>query len=430
MDTRLRHIFEAISQPLMMEPSAASAYLELFERFVSEKATPSNPNREKALQFASFVAQNGTDHFGLGDSYDYYPTLLEKGTLLIPVMGPILQYDFCWSPGTQTIANWYRQAANDPAITNIIELVDSPGGAVHGTEELARAKLTVKKEIISYVQGVAASAAYYIASSSNKIIGASNNVTVGSIGVMTTIKDYTAREKAMGVKTIEIYSKNSPQKNLGYRDAIAGKTETLANGELLSFDQNFMNFVKEHRQNIDANALEGGIWIGQAAIDAGLIDGIGDLNYVLQQFENKKKMSITSKIQGLFSAAAKSVGEDATEEQLNELQASIASLQEEGEQLQSKVSNLEATRSTLESKVSSLEATLQAKETEITSLNATITQLQAKVREQDEPGATHTPIVTEKPEILAPVALANGNSLEAWAGNPFKKLVEEHKNEQ
>lgn len=415
MDTRLRHIFEAAHQPLMMLPDTVEPYMAMLQQFVESKTPPQNPNRTKALEFAQFVSDSGTDYFGIAQNYDYYPVMMQDGILAIPVMGVILQKDYCYAPGTQTIANWYIQAMQDPNVNGILEIMDSPGGAVFGTEELARTKLKVReagKEIITNVTGLAGSAGFYIASSSDKIFASSNNCIVGSIGAMIRMRDSRKYEELRGISTIEIYSEDSPEKNIGEREAMKGNTDVLAKGLLKDLDANFMAFVKLQRPQLTAKALKGDVFVGNAAVDNGLIDGVADTEFILQQFSTKKKM--LEKIRSMFSAAATSVAEEHNETSLLNLQAKI-------DEVQAEARTLEAARSTLE-------AQLQAKEAKILSLESKVVELTAQVREQDQPATPPTTPAATVTEQLEP----QGETKDTWAEyakqSPIAKFFNEYQN--
>ncbi len=70
-----------------------------------------------------------------------------------------------------SFANDFQQALNNPAISNIILHIDSPGGMVTGVHECAEMiyQARGKKPMTAYVSGMAASAAYWLASAVMKL---------------------------------------------------------------------------------------------------------------------------------------------------------------------------------------------------------------------------------------------------------------------
>jgi ClpP class serine protease len=69
-----------------------------------------------------------------------------------------------------------------------------------------------RKPIYAYVDGLGASAAYWIASAAQQIV-AEESSFVGSIGVIATMMDNSAAQERQGVKRYSIVSSQSPRKN-------------------------------------------------------------------------------------------------------------------------------------------------------------------------------------------------------------------------
>ena len=98
-----------------------------------------------------------------------------------------------------------RQAAEDPGVREIILDVDSPGGEVAGTEELAAvvAEARTRKPVTAIVNALAGSAAYWIASAATRIVSTPSGLT-GSIGVLATHVDLSELERKAGIRVTEI----------------------------------------------------------------------------------------------------------------------------------------------------------------------------------------------------------------------------------
>ena len=94
----------------------------------------------------------------------------------------------------------------DPAVKAIVLSIDSPGGTVDGTDNLANAIFAArgKKPIVALGDGTLASAAYWIASGADQIFASDNSAKIGSIGVVATHEDYSRAEENAGVKVTEI----------------------------------------------------------------------------------------------------------------------------------------------------------------------------------------------------------------------------------
>ena len=103
------------------------------------------------------------------------------------------------------IAAAINAATADKSISGIVLNISSPGGTVAGTPELAGSvsAATKKKRVLAYVDDLAASAAYWIASQANGIY-ASRQSVVGSIGVRMAMYDMSKAYEQAGVKVIPI----------------------------------------------------------------------------------------------------------------------------------------------------------------------------------------------------------------------------------
>lgn len=102
---------------------------------------------------------------------------------------------------SEIVMRQFRAALADPNVAAILLDVDSPGGSVMGTPELADAILHARgqKPIVAHANALMASAAYWIASAADEIV-ASPSALVGSIGVLAVHADTSVADAAAGVK--------------------------------------------------------------------------------------------------------------------------------------------------------------------------------------------------------------------------------------
>ena len=101
----------------------------------------------------------------------------------------------------------FREQVNDPGVKAIILNIDSPGGNAAGVAEFADEVFAARKEkhIVAIANHMAASAAFWIASSADDLV-VSTSGEVGSIGVFMAHTEISELEKMMGVKTTLISS--------------------------------------------------------------------------------------------------------------------------------------------------------------------------------------------------------------------------------
>lgn len=127
------------------------------------------------------------------------------GVAVIPVSGMIVREQSWYGTGQDAVASALKAAVADPSVRCILLDINSPGGTVAGTKELADAisEARTKKRCAAYANGLCASAAYWLASATGTIY-APLTATVGSIGVIMTITNYAKMEEKWGISTVTI----------------------------------------------------------------------------------------------------------------------------------------------------------------------------------------------------------------------------------
>lgn len=211
------------------------------------------------------------------------PYAIQNGIAVISISGVIDRVArisfFTGLPFTQgqdTIRGALEAAMRDPQVKGILLSINSPGGAAAGTKELADAiALAAKtKPIAAYADGLAASAAYWLASATGTVY-APVTAQVGSIGVIAVLTDWTkAAEKAGLVRTVlssgQWKAAGSPDKSL------TDEERALFQGQLETLHSIFKTDVAE-RMGITAPELhwaEGQTVLGEEALDLGLVSAI------------------------------------------------------------------------------------------------------------------------------------------------------------
>ena len=93
-----------------------------------------------------------------------------------------------------------KAALADPSARAILFDITSPGGVVAGTKELADAiaEARTKKRCAAYANGLCASAAYWLASATGTVY-APLTATVGSVGVIMSVANYSKLNEKWGV---------------------------------------------------------------------------------------------------------------------------------------------------------------------------------------------------------------------------------------
>ncbi|MCF7675000.1 MAG: S49 family peptidase [Akkermansiaceae bacterium] len=137
---------------------------------------------------------------------------VEDGIGTVAIEGPILRKPSLFArvlmdaSGSGEIGDAIREAGERDDIKAVFLDIDSPGGTVAGTPELAAAvaSLNERKPVYAFSSGLMCSAAYWIASQARAIY-ATPSAQVGSIGVVQAVIDDSAALASEGIK-VEVFS--------------------------------------------------------------------------------------------------------------------------------------------------------------------------------------------------------------------------------
>lgn len=201
---------------------------------------------------------------------------IEDGVAHLSIKDAIMTMDFCGSLGSSSIASLLKQLNNNPKVEGLVLHLNSPGGSVYAGAEITEALKAFTKPKASFVQGYAASAGYWIAANTDKIIMANKFSELGSIGVMVSLMDSTEANAKEGYKVISIYAPQSSEKNLEVREALAGNDKPMK-ASLKKTADLFIGDLEASRPGINDKAKKGAMYMAEEAIEMGLGDSIGTL---------------------------------------------------------------------------------------------------------------------------------------------------------
>ena len=187
----------------------------------------------------------------------------------------------------KTVVQQLKKFGDDDSIKAIILHVNSPGGGAAASEEIYREVRRIRdekhKRIVSAIETVGASGAYYVSAGTNKIY-ADNGSIVGSIGVISQWTNYGdllrwAKLKPETLKVGEFKDTGDPTRDM----------TTAERAYLQSLiDNMYGQFVQavadgRHAKPEDIKAIANGrVWTGQEALSLHLIDQIADFQAVVE----------------------------------------------------------------------------------------------------------------------------------------------------
>lgn len=198
----------------------------------------------------------------------------------IELSGPILNIE-------KTLKQINDAKANEN-IKGVLLLVNSPGGAVAPSVELAYAikELSQLKPVLAYASGVMASGSYYASIWANKIV-ANPGAMVGSIGVIFQGTNLEELMDKIGIKTQTVKAgryKESGTPTRQWSNYEKAELEKVIQDTYIMFVSDVAKArklkIEEHKKYADAHIFTSG-----QAKEVGLIDEVNTLTNVKMQIE-------------------------------------------------------------------------------------------------------------------------------------------------
>jgi protease-4 len=185
----------------------------------------------------------------------------------------------------ENVMSSMRLALEDSGSKALVLLINSPGGSPVQAglinDEIVRLRALHNKPIYAVVEESCASAAYYIAAAADQIYVDKASI-VGSIGVLMDGFGFTGLMDKLGIERRLM----TAGENKGFLDPFSAQTKTQRAHAQAMLDQIHLQFIAVVRKGRGDRLKEtpelfsGLFWNGQRAVELGLADGLGSLDYV------------------------------------------------------------------------------------------------------------------------------------------------------
>lgn len=235
-------------------------------------------------------------------------------TAIIPIVGVIRPrpsfsiFDFFGGSSTNLVSLLHdlKLALNDPGVENILLNIDSPGGLASGVAEASEIfrEAAGVKNMVAYTSDMMASAAYWLGAAADTIV-TSPTALVGSIGVRTTVVDWSAVDAKYGLKEYHIVNRDSPLKGIAPssekgREMIQSQVDQLAE----IFLDTMADYRGVDRETVNKDFGRGDVLLGASAVENGLADSVGSFEKVLASLNS----NTTTNLKGMFAMVQKTDG--------------------------------------------------------------------------------------------------------------------------
>lgn len=221
------------------------------------------------------------------------PAASVKGNVAVmPLFGVLAQRmdmmdEISGGTSTEKFTKQFQAAVADPSIKAIVLNVDSPGGSVYGTQELAEVifEARAQKHIVAIANSCAASAAYWIASAADEFVVTPGG-EVGSIGVITIHEDWSGAMEKAGVKPTLIRAGKFKYEG-SYYEPLSDEAKAAIQEKVDVYYDAFVGTVARNRgvsvKEVKNGFGQGRMMTADAAKAAGMVDRIDTLDGVLNR---------------------------------------------------------------------------------------------------------------------------------------------------
>lgn len=326
---------------------------------------------------------------------------IEDGIGVVAIEGPILRKPdlfariFFGATSSEDIGEALREARERDDIKAVFLNIDSPGGTVAGTPELAAAvkSLNDSKPVYAFSSGLMCSAAYWIASQARAIY-ATPSAQVGSIGVVQAVIDNTAALDKAGLK-VEVFSVGKYKAMGAPGTTLTDDQRELIQSNLAEIAKEFHDAVLSRSRAIPAEAMEGQTFSGKQAQRHNLAGMVPDRAEAMRRLRVYHSASVdtgTGSMKSIEDELAEARTQvvnlqrdhQAQTDLLNEASTNVDSLRGEVELLAAEMDTLKAERDEAKTQAANLITERDTARDQITSMQTRITELEASQSDFDK----------------------------------------------
>jgi len=250
---------------------------------------------------ASFYKMKSMEY---GDLMDDEQDFQEDVLVRYPINGVLTKEGAMCSKGMAAMCQDIKSLGENKNVRGVALVIDSPGGSVDGTEELSSVvrdfSSNYNKPIAVVMDGLTASAGFWVASGADRIFVKDNTTMAGSIGVLMQFEDYSKFEEELGVESYVVRATKSFNKSVDVEEYINGNKSKLIS-RLDQINDVFIGTVQKNREDINTSIVQDGIplvftgevFMGKDIVKMGLADQMGGVEDAMKwlERENKKRSS-------------------------------------------------------------------------------------------------------------------------------------------
>ncbi len=196
------------------------------------------------------------------------------GTITTELTSSLMQQK---ETSSTAILNYLDLAQRNPNIKGVLLEINSPGGTVVASKEIADKVKQMNKPVVSYIREIGTSGAYWIASSSNVIVADPLSIT-GSIGVIGSYLEFSQLLEKYGVTYQRLVSGSYKDTGSPFKE-LTEEEKKILQSKIDLIHLKFVADVSKNR-NLPIEKVKelstGMFYLGAEAKYYGLIDELGN----------------------------------------------------------------------------------------------------------------------------------------------------------
>lgn len=177
---------------------------------------------------------------------------------------------------SSNILKMIEKAEEDSSVKGIILAINSPGGTVVGSKEIADKIKTVDKPVVAWIREIGTSGAYWVASASDAVVADELSLT-GSIGVISSYLEFSGLLRDFNVTYESLTTGRYKELGSPFKE-LSEDERRLLQGKLDQIHDYFVDEVASNR-NLEIGDVKrlatGEFFLGREAYNMGLVDHLG-----------------------------------------------------------------------------------------------------------------------------------------------------------
>jgi protease-4 len=174
----------------------------------------------------------------------------------------------------------------DKRLGAVVLFIDSPGGSATASEAMTSAldELAKKVPLVVFMNNVAGSGGYYVATPAKWIVAQPGTIT-GSIGVINAKATTQGLFEKLRTNRIPLYRGANADFGSSLQPLTEAESEAMRKSIQRVYEQFTERVARSRNLSRDAvDAIGGGrVWTGTQALENGLVDQLGDLRTALEK---------------------------------------------------------------------------------------------------------------------------------------------------